>query len=178
MLPFHVKQSTMKSTSKSLEPWKEEYRRLWLQHHNKKFPEFFRGAADPYVYLRWPNEKKANGLTKLICTFLTWKGHHSNRINTQGQARVQKVPRYNIFTESIQTFDKVTYTKSMTKRGTPDISAIINGRAVMIEIKVGRDRLSEDQLKQMSEIEAAGGIYFVARDMPSFYEWYYKTFAA
>jgi hypothetical protein len=48
----------------------------------------------------------------------------------------------------------------------------------MIEVKVGKDRLSEDQRKEMAAIEQAGGIYYVARNMADFYEWYYKTFAA
>lgn len=158
--------------------WKTEYRELYLKRMKEHAPTFFNDCDDPSVYLKWPVEKKANGLTQLILNFLTWKGHHANRINTQGQVRVHKVPRFNLHTQTIQHTDQVRYTKSMTKRGTPDISAIIKGRAVMIEVKVGRDKLSEAQLKQGEEIVGAGGMYFVARDMQSFYNWYYQNFAA
>lgn len=171
-----MKQSTSKSTLVGSKAWRQEYKELWYKAKVLTNPVFFNDCADPYDYLKWPVEKKANGLTQLILNFLTWKGHHANRINTQGQARVQKIPRFNLHTQSIQYTDKVSYTKSMTKRGTPDIASIIVGKGVMIEVKVGKDKLSADQLKQQSEIEAAGGYYFVARHMQSFVDWYHLNF--
>lgn len=170
--------STTKDTKKEVPAWRKEYKELWYKAKVLTNPVFYNDCADPYDYMKWPVEKKANGLTQLIVNFLTWKGHHANRINTQGQARVQKIPRFNLHTQTTQYTDKVTYTSSMTKRGTPDIASIVNGKAVMIEVKVGKDKLSEHQLKQQAEIELAGGYYFVARNMTSFYEWYYLKFAA
>jgi hypothetical protein len=37
--------------------------------------------------------------------------------------------------------------------------------------------MSEDQFKERNRIEASGGLYFIATDMPSFVYWYLKTFA-
>lgn len=51
------------------------------------------------------------------------------------------------------------YIPSTTRKGTADISATINGRSVMLEIKVGRDRPSEYQLAEQQRERAAGGIY-------------------
>ena len=72
--------------------------------------------------------------------------------------------------------DKVRYTHSTTNRGTADIHAIVKGRHVSIEIKIGRDKLSDHQLKEQVRVINAGGLYFIARDMESFVMWYRETF--
>lgn len=154
--------------------WRTEYRRLYKEERKRKYPIGYRDFPD--MEPNMPKENHANGLTKLIMNFLTWKGGYANRINTQGQAHVHKIPRFNLHSGKIDTTDQIRYTKSTTKRGTPDINAIVAGKAVTIEVKVGKDKMSEAQLQQKATIEAAGGIYFVARDMTTFYNWYYETF--
>jgi len=42
------------------------------------------------------------------------------------------------------------------KKGEPDISGVLNGKAFYIEIKVGRDRLSDDQKSYIQRLERAG----------------------
>jgi len=59
-----------------------------------------------------------------------------------------------------------------TRKGTADIHSIIDGRHVSIEVKVGKDRMSEVQHDTMHDIESSGGIYYVAKDFDSFYQWY------
>ena len=41
-----------------------------------------------------------------------------------------------------------------------------------IEIKIGKDRMSEAQMKEMTKVTQAGGVYFVAKSMPHFLEWW------
>lgn len=67
-----------------------------------------------------------------------------------------------------------TWTKGSTNRGTPDIDAIINGRPVKIEVKVGKDVIRQDQRQEQMKIEFAGGLYYIARTMLEFLEWYEK----
>lgn len=67
---------------------------------------------------------------------------------------------------------KECYRAGTTTKGLPDIWAIVKGRAVAIEVKAGKDRLSEHQLARQFEIERAGGIYFVARSTDEFLEWF------
>lgn len=62
--------------------------------------------------------------------------------------------------------------------GTADISATIRGRSVKIEVKIGRDRQSEAQKRYQASIEAAGGIYYIARNIDDFMQWYNQTFGA
>jgi hypothetical protein len=156
--------------------WREEYKALWLKDKMKHYAAFYQEAANPLDYIKWPNERTANGLTRLIVKFLTLKGHYANRISTQGQARVHKAPKYNLQSGQIVYNESIRWTKGSTKRGTPDISAIIQGKAVWIEVKIGKDQMSEQQLQQQQDIQDAGGIYYIARNMQEFYVWYNRRF--
>ena len=49
--------------------------------------------------------------------------------------------------------------KGTTRRGTADLSCTINGKSLMLEIKTGRDKPSEHQLKEQERERKAGGIY-------------------
>lgn len=58
------------------------------------------------------------------------------------------------------------YRKSHTKQGFPDIVIIGPfGRFYGIEVKVGRDVLSDAQIRCAKEIRAAGGEYIIARSV-------------
>jgi hypothetical protein len=156
--------------------WKLEYRELGIAYKKKTHPVFYASEPNPERYVDYPKDFNANGVTKGIVNFLTWKGHHANRISTQGQARVKKIPKFNILSGKLMHLEKMSFTKSTTKKGTPDISAIVHGWAVMIEVKIGRDVMSEAQVRQKEQIEAAGGLYFIATNMQQFYDWYVATF--
>ncbi|MEJ7739624.1 MAG: hypothetical protein WKF97_19540 [Chitinophagaceae bacterium] len=111
-------------------------------------------------------------MTKCITDFFSFKGHYSNRISTQGQARLHDIKRFNIFSEKVETISQtVRWTKGNTRRGTPDIDAIINSQPVKIEVKIGKDSMRPDQLREQSKIEAAGGLFYVARNFPDFFDW-------
>lgn len=99
---------------------------------------------------KYPIVTKANGLTLWVVNYLTWSGMYGNRINTQGQFMVEKYKGRVVSSG---------FRPSATRRGTADIDAIINGRPVKLEIKVGRDRPSEAQLKERDRVTRAGGIY-------------------
>ena len=62
------------------------------------------------------------------------------------------------------------------QRGTADISCTIQGKSVKIEVKVGRDRQSEAQCKYQAQVEASGGVYYIAKDFESFYQWFNEMF--
>ena len=103
----------------------------------------------------------ANGLTNFIVNFIDWTGGHANRISSTGRY----IPGNN-------KFDGGMFIPGTTKKGTADISAIINARAVMFEVKVGKDRPSEAQLKVQQQVRRAGGVYeFVST--PEDFFWIY-----
>lgn len=127
---------------------------LSLEGKRQKYPNVPTNAVPATKY----TDKTANGLTKCILSLLQVEGCYATRIQSQGQ-----------YHEKLQS-----WTKGTTSKGTADIHATINGRHVSIEIKIGKDRQSEAQRATQAKIEAAGGLYFIARDFQSFYD-YFQT---
>ena len=46
------------------------------------------------------------------------------------------------------------------------------GRSVKIEVKIGKDKQSDAQKAYQADVEKAMGIYYIAKDFDTFYEWY------
>lgn len=97
----------------------------------------------------------ANALTRCIVDYIRFNGGSAFRINSQGQ-----------YDPGLKR-----WRHSGQRKGLPDIQATINGQSVHIEVKIGRDRLSEYQVQVKNEIEASGGLYFVAKDFTTFKTW-------
>lgn len=156
--------------------WKTMMRRLKSNHIKAVTPNAWAASGGDDMIFGSYSDKTTNGLTRAILDFLNYSGHWAIRVNTQGQARVQKIPRYSLVSGKVEHTDKVRYTKSTTRRGSPDISAIVRGLGVQIEVKVGADTMSEHQEKEQGRITAAGGLYYIARSMPAFLQWFEQTF--
>jgi hypothetical protein len=156
--------------------WQDELKALKLAHIKKTAPNFYEASGGDKMKIKMYTDKTANGLTACIVDYLNFSGHYANRINTQGQARVKKIPKYNIFSKQIEHMEKVSYTKSSTRKGTGDIDSIVFGIPLKIEVKVGRDTQSDDQKEEQNRIERAGGVYYLAVDMQTFLMWFKKRF--
>jgi hypothetical protein len=116
------------------------------------------------------SDKDANSLTKCIVDFINLSGYQAERINTMGVYREAK--KHEQFDGNFKTLVKGTYTPSTSTKGSADISSTIYGRSVKIEVKYGKDRMSESQQRYKEDIEKAGGVYFVARTFDEFLEFY------
>lgn len=142
--------------------WKQQLKHLHLADLEKRYPDAFR-LSDGYKQKVNPySDKTANGLTRCIIDWITYNGGDAMRINTTGTMR--------------KINGAMKWTRSGMRKGTADIHAIIGGKAVSIEIKIGRDRMSTYQHKERERIERAGGMYFVARSMTEFITWYNQNF--
>jgi len=99
-------------------------------------------------------DDSANGLTKCIVAWLELHGYFAGRVNTTGtySRRLGK------------------YIYSGSRKGMSDITGVIDGRHVSIEVKFGRDRMRPEQLRVKREIEQAGGYYIVASTFDNFLE--------
>lgn len=104
------------------------------------------------------SDKTANGLTAAIEAHLEFCGHFAARVNTTG----------------IYDKRRGVYRTTNARKGMADISAVINGKPVQIEVKAGKDRPRTDQLQVKEEYEKAGGKYVFVH---TFAEWIgiYKT---
>jgi len=81
-------------------------------------------------------------------------GHFAGRVNTTGVYN-QKLGKY---------------IHSGSRKGMADVTVVVNGRHVSIEVKAGKDRLRPEQLKVKQEVEMAGGVYFVVKSFDDFLE--------
>lgn len=153
--------------------YKKRLKELKLQYLEKTAPDFFTLSGGYKMKIAAYNDQTTNGLTKCVYDFLKHSGHYVNRINTQGQARIEKIQLAHG-----RTLEKLKFTPSTTNKGTADLDSIIQGKPVKIEIKckATKDRMRDDQRKEQKKIEAAGGIYYVCRDMETFLQWYDETF--
>ena len=124
----------------------------------RRHPDFPEYAIARQKY----RDDTANGLTKCIVDFIRFNGGQAERINTTG------IPE--------RRNGRLVWRKANTTKGSADISAIICGRSVKVEVKIGLDRQSEAQCRYQSSVERAGGLYFIAKDFSSFVEWYCSIF--
>lgn len=127
---------------------KDHYNNAHEQWFRNEYPNAYRDGH--YSPPKYPKVERANGLTQWVINYLTWSGLYGNRINTQGQFVTERYKGRVVSSG---------FRPSQTRRGTADVDAIINGRPVKIEIKVGRDRPGEAQLKEQARVRKAGGIY-------------------
>lgn len=147
---------------KKIDRWKKFMKQMKLENIKQRAPGFFELSGGYEMRVNPYKDDSANGLTKTIIDFINFSGGDANRINCQGQVR-----RIN---------NKMVWTHGSTRRGTSDIHAIFKGKAISIEIKIGKDRQSDDQIKESERVRNAGGLYFIAKDMPSFLQWWYEHF--
>lgn len=139
--------------------WKELLKRLKMEHIKEAAPGFFELSGGYRMKVKPYTDKTANGLTAAIEDFINYLPGgcgEATRTNTMGTPRVVN--------------GEVRWTKSNTRKGVADIRGTYNGKALNIEVKIGRDEQSEAQIKEMHRIRKAGGIYWVAKTFPDFLE--------
>ena len=107
-----------------------------------------------------PKQESANALTKRIVSHIRNRGHFATRLSSTG-----------VFRDDIKKF-----VPSQQRAGLPDVMSVVESRACFIEIKVGRDVLSQDQKKSIAELQKAGAAVFVAHDFDSFQTWFTAEF--
>jgi hypothetical protein len=116
-------------------------------------------------------DKTANGLTKCIIEFLQLSNHQAERINTMGRPIDNRKQVTDVIGRT-KTIGSMTWGKSTATKGSADISATIQGRSVKIEVKIGKDRQSEDQKVYQENIEKSGGKYWIAKNFDDFIKKY------
>ena len=147
---------------------KAKLKALELETKIAKYP-----SMNPkYIGLTEWTDNSANSLTNSIIFYINATGNQAERIGSQGQYREGK--KIEVGTGEIAYTKQLPgkWTKGQGTKGTADISSIINGKSVKIEVKYGRDIQSQVQKDYQNKIETAGGIYYIARDFDTFIEWY------
>jgi hypothetical protein len=133
----------------------------------KKYPN----TPPEWLAPRRYRDDTSNGLTKCIVDFLRLQGWQAERINNMGRP-VDGTKTFVDVVGNVRSVGQVTWIPGSGSKGTSDISATIAGQSVKIEVKMGRDRQSDEQMQYQWTVEQAGGVYLIARSFEEFLEWY------
>jgi len=117
------------------------------------------------------NERNSNGTTKMIRDWLYIHGHHVERINTTGRM----IDETKVVTDVLgghRRIGSVRWIPTAGQRGSADLHALINGRAVYIEVKHGADTQTEAQKEFQRSVEANGGLYWLVYSFEEFLNLY------
>jgi hypothetical protein len=142
---------------------KELLTKLYLVHTKKQYPSFPEFAIPKEKF----SDTTANELTKTICKFITYIGGQAERISNQGQYRDNSKIEIDVVGRA-RKIGSGKWTKGQGTNGTADISAIYKGISFKIEVKIGKDRMSEAQYKYKDSVERAGAVYLIAKDFDTF----------
>src|SRR3990167_1097188 len=71
--------------------------------------------------------------------------------------------------------EKTGMFRSAPKKGVADVLGLYKGKFMAIEVKIGKDRMSDEQIGFMKNISYYGGLTFTAKDLPAFIEWFNFT---
>jgi len=110
----------------------------------------------PHLAPRKFRDDSANSLTACITAYLCLQGAFVSRLNNTG-----------IYDKHLNR-----YRQGTNRKGLPDVICTYKGKSLMIEVKYGRDRMSEHQEKIRREQESSGGLYFTAHNFTAFKEWF------
>lgn len=155
-------------------PEKRLYTKLteWERSKHPNYPAHLRLPVKRYAL------NKANGLTQAVIAWIRAHGYQAERVNTMGRP----VDNRKEFTDVVgfrRTVGSIDWIPGTGTRGSADIHASIplkgsNGWAVSvkIEIKIGKDRLSDAQKEYGQQMELAGGVYIVVKTLDDFFKWW------
>jgi len=142
-----------------------ELERLANDEARRKHPDM------PFLAPRRYRDDTANGLMKCILDFLKLKGHQAERISCTGRY-VDNSKVVSDVTDAKRRIGSKKWIPTSMQRGTADISAIINGYSVKIEVKIGKDFQSEAQKQYQQQVKKAGGIYLITSNFEVFLDAY------
>jgi hypothetical protein len=146
---------------------RQRFADLLLDESRQKYPNL----PDHARAITVPSDASTNGLTKCVIKWIELNGYQAERINSTGRyIDTRKVVTNVVGQQALIGSGK--WIKSSGKVGTADISSVIKGRSVKIEIKFGKDRQSQAQKDYQAAIERAGGVYLIVRDFDGFLEWW------
>lgn len=167
-------------TVSSAKPRKPRYQKPQAVRELEELADIANAKAHPHMPEKYLAKAKyrddsANGLTRCIIDYIRLHGGQAERINTTGVPIDRRREVTDVLGHS-RTIGSIEWRKGGGTVGSADISATIKGRAVKIEVKIGKDRQSEAQRQYQAAIEQAGGLYFIVKDFTTFVEWYKTTF--
>lgn len=144
----------------------KELRLLALAESRRKHPTL----PDSARYIKPYNDRTANALTRAVIDYLRFSGWQAERINCTGRLQDNTKVVTDVLGDS-RRVGSVKWLPTSGQKGTADISAVIRGRAVKIEIKM-TDTQSPVQKTYQQQVERSGGLYWLCRNFIDFITYY------
>lgn len=142
--------------------WKHLLKRMKLESIKAKAPGFFELSGGYAMQVKAYSDTTANGLTNCIEDFIN---HLPDGVGEACRQNSTGMPRQ-------MPDGSIRWSTSNTRKGLADVRGTYKGRSLSIEVKIGRDKQSDAQEKEMERIIKSGGLYFIAKDFPSFLTWW------
>lgn len=154
----------------------EHLKELILAEQKGKYPNVPEQMLRINIYGTDKPEKREK---KRIEKFLNLIGNaRCNIIENRGQ-RVDKRETITDIIGQKKVIGSVHFIGSGMRNGIADMMAVINGKAIDIELKrvykKGRDRQSNAQKEEQKKMQLAGGTYIIVESYEEFYKWYFKN---
>ena len=149
----------------------KENKKLLVEMVLKDLKERYPSMPEYGIPIPKYTDSNANGLTKCIIDFLNHSGHQAERISSMGRVIDNSKVVEDVLGRK-RTIGSKKYIKGTSTNGTADISSIILGKSVKIEVKIGKDRQSADQKRYEQATIKAGGFYLIAKDFDMFIDYY------
>ena len=120
----------------------------------------YRKAKDHDAAKKYYSDETTFGLEKLIINYAFLRGYHAEKVTSMGR--------------QILKDETPVFVRNNNTTGQADLSLIIKGRAVKIEVKnkfTGDHYQSPAQKRYQKRVESAGGLYVIIRDFEQFKQW-------
>lgn len=148
------------------------------EHHLRDMAVKYPNVPSHCIPMKTWSDSSANGLTKCVVDFLNYEGHQAERISTMGTFKEAK--KVTDLDGKILQVGKGMFIPTNGTKGSADISSTINvtihgvevGISVKWEVKIGKDRQSQDQKNYEEKVKAAKGHYYIIKSFDEFIDIY------
>lgn len=147
---------------KNLHTWKADLKRMKLDSIKAKAPGFFEVSGGYDMKVKPYSDSTANGLINAIIDFINFSGGNASLFKTKMEERKIK--------------GKSIWMHASTRKEKADIQATFNGQDISIKVRIGNDHQSERLRTNTNDIQNGGGLYFVAKSMQPFLDWWQAVF--
>lgn len=158
---------------------KERYNAAHKYNFERTYPQAWKDGH--YAPPPYPKVTTSNGLTKMVVNFLLWSCHHGERTNTMGVPVKKYRPKFNIFSGQTEMLENgIEWRKGSGRKGSSDIKGHVNNPRhqfpipIYVEVKIGKDKMSDDQKEYERDVTKSGALYCVIKtpeDWFSFYDY-------
>lgn len=128
-----------------------------------------------YLVIPKYSDKTEKGLKQCIKDFVEMQGGVCNNIVTTGRKKDDRRLVRDVLGH-YKIIGSVKWLHTSSKLGASDLSLIVAGRPIEVEIKIGKDRQREAQIIYERAVVNAQGLYWIVRSFDEFYNKYLTLF--